>query len=199
MRRTLPALKLFGKKVILPTEAAEFALLDRAITDMALLEDLPNVTSHSHPLASIRQQVKPPLSIITTPALSSSSSIAPIQAQLQHVQQILSQECTSYHEKIQGKLFLTKEEEEAAGLAWQQDKETYFRLLLSQSYFKSMETLVNREEVNVEVMSSRMRRLVDSVLVGTSSERLQGKYTSFLLLYITISNHYVIYITKLDR
>lgn len=56
------------------------------------------------------------------------------------------------------------------------NKETVFRLTLGQHYFKTLEELVNQQpELSKNSVTKKFSSLVDCILLGTSTERVQGE------------------------
>lgn len=54
--------------------------------------------------------------------------------------------------------------------------ETTIRLYLTRNYFERLKTCINDKDIAIEQLNSdNIRRLIDVMLLGTSSERVEGK------------------------
>jgi hypothetical protein len=186
MRRVFSKLNVFRRKghVALPTEAEELKCLDRAIRDMTFFENSPKIGSISkHPLYSIALDIKPNL-----------TETEDLHKNFIFLHDALHRNLEEYTAKIHNKLSVNDEDDLVAvestmtddnvnsipnptnKESQEQNRETVFRLTLSQHYFKALEDQVLQSEVSREQAAQKLHTLVDCLLVGTSSERLNGGF-----------------------
>ncbi len=199
MRRFFSKLSIFGRKAnkAAISENVEKNLIDTIIRDIGILE---NATTKKHPLQSVASSIKPKIDAENLPLsfavvqdmigkeldvfINKIDKTLPVDepSLLDSISPVLNDSDSSRNQVVLSEGGVASKMLGKLTLEQQHHKEAVFRLTFGRLYFKALEEIINiYPELTKDQASRNLKSLVDCILLGTSSERVQGqKHFDFL-------------------